>query len=240
MGQLFILILSIFAMITSILIAFFIGFNGATTPAIIERLPILLSPLNVVYYMYIVLFAFFIVYLINAFKNRQTIYMFTWLQLTLFSSSSIFQMAFLYFWHFGYYALGLISFIVQLGILFLLYKRYPLNRTCISLRLPIAFYFSWQLFFLLVLINFFTVYVSWNGFGLSNALWAVIYLTFGTAIALHIRYHYFDRTTPIVMSIGYLGIVLANGFHQLFVTAATLFLIGVMIVGAVFIEKKKK
>ena len=78
---------------------------------------------------------------------------------------------------------------------------------------------------------------EWNGFGLSNPLWAVILLTIGTGIALYIRYHHFDIAYPSVFIWAYLGIALHNGFDELLVTTAALFLCGVLLVGILFIKK---
>lgn len=78
---------------------------------------------------------------------------------------------------------------------------------------------------------------QWSGFGISNALWAVIVMTVGTAIALHLRYHHFDVAYPIVFVWCYIGIAVQNGFDELLVTTAALFLAGVMIVGVFLIKR---
>ena len=75
--------------------------------------------------------------------------------------------------------------------------------------------------------------------GLSDPLWAVIMLTFGTAVALHLRFHYDDILFPIIYIWAFIGIAFKNGFEELLVTTAALFLSGVLVVGIIFIKKQK-
>ncbi len=79
---------------------------------------------------------------------------------------------------------------------------------------------------------------EWNGFGLSNPLWAVILLTIGVVIALHIRYHHFDIVYPSVFIWAFVGIAFHNHLDELLVTTAALFLCGVLVVGILFVKKK--
>ena len=65
---------------------------------------------------------------------------------------------------------------------------------------------------------------EWSGWGLSNPLWTVIYLTIATAIALHFLYHYADIAFSAVFIWAFIGITVKNGADELFVSAAALFL----------------
>ena len=240
MGRIIILLISLIVLSIYSITAFWIGINDITTINSIERLPLLFSPASFVYLFIFVLFASLFFYVWRAFTNRQTVFAITRLQMLLFVIACALQIAFFYVWHHELYMLAFILFALQLLSLFGLHMTYPFYKEYINLRIPIAMWLGWNLFFVFIIISYITVYYGWHGLGLSNALWVVIMLTIGTATALHLRYHHFDRIIPSVFILGYVGIAIANGFDELFVSTAALFLCGVMIVGILFMEKKKK
>lgn len=240
MGRIIILAIITLALIVYSMTALWIGINGMTAINAIERLPLILSPAGFVYLFSFVLYTSLILYVWRAYQNRQTIYAITKLQVSLFVIACGLQIIFFHMWNYEYYTISFILLVLQLLSLFGLYVTYPFYKETISLRIPIAMWLGWNLFFILVIFSYIILYYEWNGFGLSNALWAVIFLTVGAAIALHVRYHYFDRITPAIFIFSYIGITVANGFEELFVSAAALFLSGVMVAGIIFLEKKEK
>ena len=82
--------------------------------------------------------------------------------------------------------------------------------------------------------------LQWSGLGLSFSLWTVIFLTFGTATVMHLKYHYHDKFPAIIFTWSYLGIAVANGFNELLVTTAALFLSGVMIASIYLLKKNRE
>lgn len=240
MGRIIILAMTSLALVAYSMTALWIGINGVTTINAIERLPLIFSPAGFVYLFSFILYAGIIAYVWQAYQHRQTIFMITKLQVFLFVSASVFQIAFFHTWHYEHYIASLILLALQLLSLFGLHLTYPLHRENVILRIPIAMWLGWNLFFAFIIVSYILLYFEWHGMGLSNALWAVILLTAGAAIALHLRYHHFDRITPAIFIFGYIGIIVANGFDELFVSAAALFLCGVMVFGIVFVKKKRR
>lgn len=239
MGRSILLFISLLAMSNYSLTAMWLGINNATTITIIERLPLLFSPSSFVYCFSFILYASLFIYIWQVHTNRQTIFAFSNKQTGLFIGACILQIAFFYEWHNEQFLIAAILFVFHVISLFGLYISYPFNKESIRFRSPIALWLGWSLFFMLVIASYIIMYYEWNDFGLSDGLWTVIMLSFGTAIALHLRYHHFDRLTPGVFIWGYIGIAITNGFEKLFVTTAALFLCGVMAVGIIFIKKKK-
>ena len=238
MGRIIILLIPLIVLSIYSITAFWIGINDMTTINSIARLPLLFSPASFVYLFILVLLASLFFYVWRAFTNRQTIFAITRLQMFLFVMACTLQIAFFYAWHHELYMPAFILFALQLLSLFGLHMTYPFHKEYIHLRIPIAIWLGWNLFFVIIIISYLAVYYGWHGLGLSNALWVVIALTVGTATALHLRYHHFDRITPGVFIFGYVGIAIANGFDQLLVSTAALFLCGVMLVGILLMEKK--
>lgn len=217
--------------------AFLFGLNGHTTINIIERLPLLVTPANYVYYIWFGIFIFLFYWIYSYFKLRRTHQIISILQTVLFLIAVIFQVSSLWGWHHNQLLVSIVLLLFQVLTLFALYLSYPLKKELFKLRMPISVYFGWSTFLLLLNCCYYLVHVQWSGFGLSNALWAVIVMTAGTAIALHLRFHHFDVAFPLVFIWCYLGIAAANGFGELLVTTAALFLVGVMIVGVLFMKK---
>lgn len=237
MRQISIIIIALIVATIFTINAFWLQLQGASTIDIINHLPILFAPANYVYYIWFLVFIFLFLWAKNYLPLRQSDQFITPVQTILFLCTIIFQITSLLNWHSGNLIVSLILLTLQLISVFALYLSYPLKKEMLKLRLPIAIYFSWTTFLFILHICYLLVDYGWRGFGLSNALWAVIIMTIGTAIALHLRFHHFDIAYPIVFIWCYIGIAIANGFGELLVTTAALFLSGVMIVGIFFMKK---
>ncbi|MFJ7737573.1 tryptophan-rich sensory protein [Lysinibacillus sp. NPDC097287] len=217
--------------------SYFIKINGQSSLEISNRFPVMFAPLNVSYVIWIVIFILLGYWLVMNLKNQRTQESLSLKQGILFGSVCILQMLMIIFWHLELFIASLIVTFMLLIYLFMLYNTYPLSNNKLTGRVPLSIYFAWTTFLLLTNLSFTLTSYEWNGFGLSNPLWAVILLTIGTAIALHVRFHHFDIAYPIVFIWAYIGIVLHNGFDELLVTTAALFLCGVLLVGILFIKK---
>lgn len=218
--------------------AYWLQLNGDTTIEIINRLPLLFAPSNYVFIIWIILYVYLIIWVLKNFKSHKLNEAVTPAQTLLFVLMVLFQVAQILSFHFEHFIASLVLLGLQFVTLLVLYLTYPLNKKSIQVRNPIAVYLSWTLFLFILNICYVLVHIQWNGLGLSNALWCVLAMTLGAAIVMHLRYHHYDIASPIVFIWCYVGIVIANGFDELLVTTAGLFLSGVMVVGILFMKKK--
>lgn len=237
MSRLMLVLISVCISCFIIIKAFWIQLNGHSTIEIINRLPILFAPANYVYMIWYIIFFILFLWCFYYFKNRKTLETISNSQTLLFILATIFQVVSLVNFHNEQFISSFIILALLFITLFLLYLTYPMKKEMLKLRIPISIYFSFVSFLFILHICYVLVTIEWQGFGLSNALWAVIFMTLGVAIALHLRYHHQDIIYPIVFVWCYLGIAIENGFSELLVTIAALFLSGVMIVGVLFIRK---
>ncbi len=237
MTRLFIILFSLTITMYFTLQAYLLKFNGKSTIDIINRLPLLFAPANYVYYLWLIVFIFLFLWANKYWSLRNTEKSITNLQTIFISCIMLLQIINLICWHYEYFLQSLILFFIQLLLMFALYLTYPLKNEMLRIRIPVAIYFGWSTYLFILQFCYILVYYGWEGFGLSNALWAVIVMTVGTAIALHLRYHYYDIIFPIIFIWCYIGIVIANGFDELLVSTAALFLSGVMIAGIFFMKK---
>lgn len=239
MGRLLIITIAYITMIAFNTVANIIPLNGHTTSEIYNSYTVLFSPagyVNIIRYFIYMILAYWI-YLL--WKNRHNQYHITYIQTVLFVSSSVFNMLWVYLWHYEYLIWAIVSIILMLLALAGLYFTYPAWHRSWSGRVPISISLAWVSIDTFMNIAFLFTHNHWNFLGLSDPLWAVITLTAGTAIALHVRFHYDDMLFPIVYIWAFIGIAVKNGFEELLVTTASLFLSGVLVVGIIFIKKQK-
>ncbi|WP_134026021.1 hypothetical protein [Lysinibacillus sp. YR326] len=211
--------------------SYFMKINDHSFLEILNRFPVIFAPFNVSYMIWIVVYMLLGYWLVmNLIKTsiKQTV---------LFSSICIMQALAIVIWHHELFIMSIISTFVLVLYLFKLYKTYPPSNNSLTGRMPFSVYLAWITFSLMTNVSFTLTSYQWNGLGLSDPLWAVILLTMGATIALHIRFHYFDIIYPSVFIWSYIGVALHNGFDELLVSTAALFLCGVLLVGILFIKK---
>ena len=211
--------------------SYFMKINGQSSLEISNRFPVIFAPFNVSYMIWIVVYMLLGYWLVVNLKKTSI------KQTVLFSSICIMQALAIVVWHHELFIVSIVSTFILVLYLYKLYRTYPLSNNSLTGRIPFSIYFGWITFSLMTNISFTLTSYQWNGFGLSNPLWAVILLTLGVVIALHIRFHYFDIIYPSVFIWSYIGVALHNGFDELLVTTAALFLCGVLLVGILFIKK---
>ena len=211
--------------------SFFTKLNGQSFLEISNRFSVVFAPVDGSHVIWIVIYLFTGYWLVMNIKKTSM------KQSALFSCINILQALTIYVWHHELFIVSLGITLLLVLYLFMLYNTYPLHDKSLSGRIPFAIYFAWMTFTFITNISFTLTAYGWNGFGLSTPLWAVILLTLGGAIALHIRFHHFDIMYPSVFIWAYIGIALHNGFDELLVTTAALFLCGVLLVGILFIKK---
>lgn len=237
MGRLFVATLSYLASISISIIAFLFQINGHTTLEISTRLPVLLAPAVYAYVIILFINILIIFWLYTYWKKYKTSENITVLQATLFVLVNIFYILTILTWHHYEFISSIITLVLLVTTLAILYFTYPYSDNKLSSRMPISISFGWITFLFMTNANFVLTLNEWNGFGLSYQLWTVVAMTLGTAIAMHVRYHFYDVAFPSVLIWAYVAVAVHNSFDELLVSTAALFLSGVMLVGIFFMKK---
>ncbi|MHA6260268.1 tryptophan-rich sensory protein [Sporosarcina sp. CAU 1771] len=238
------LILITFALIAMIVVngsANIVPLNGYTTLEIANKLPILLMPANYVFLIWFFIYLFLTFWIVGFWKQyhrepsrlikRRT---------ALFFASSLFHIAWIFLWHYGFITWSILAMIGLLITLAALYFSYPKIENRLFQRIPIALFFGWAMILFILNIIYASTFYEWSRFGLSEPLWTVIYLTIATATALHFMYHHRDVVLNLVFMWTFVGIAVKNGFDELFVSSAALFLTVVLLVYLIFMKKEPK
>ena len=229
------IILMTITFIVSIILTFssyFIKINGQSSLEISNRFPVMFAPINISYMIWILIYILLAYWLVMNFQKTSI------KQTVLFSNVCILQALSILFWHYELFIVFICCSVILVLYLFLLYSTYPYTNNTLSGRLPISLYFAWSTFIMMTNASFTLTSYGWHCFRLSNPLCSVILLSISVAIALHIRYHYYDIVYPSVFIWAFIGIALHNHLDELLVTTAALFLCGVLIVGILFVKKK--
>ena len=240
MGRFAIMVIALISVITINALANILPLNNQTTGEISNRLPVLFTPAGYVFSIWSVIYVLLIVWLVGMWKKRQQDEVIYTKRSTLFIISCVLNIAWIYLWHYEKFLFTVIVMIGLLITLVLLYRTFPDSDNSIKSRLPISVYLGWISVATIANISYVLTYYEWNGWGLSDPLWAVIMMTIGTALALHIRYHHFDIAYVFVFIWAFIGIAVRNGLEELLVSTAALFLSAVMLAGIIFMKKSMR
>ena len=237
MGRFALMVVALTSVIVINALANILPLNNQTTGEISNRLPVLFTPAGYVFSIWSVIYVLLIVWLVGMWKKSKQHDAAYSKRSTLFIISCILNIAWIYLWHYEEFLLTVVVMIGFLITLILLYKTYSVSDNLITSRLPISIYLGWISVATIANISYVLTYYEWDGWGLSDPLWAVIMMTIGAALALHIRYHHFDIAYVLVFIWAFVGIAVRNGFEELLVSTAALFLSAVMLAGIIFMKK---
>lgn len=241
MFRLIIMTLSLVAVIIVNATANILPLNGKTTIEIANRLPILFAPANYVFVIWIVIYALLACWLFGfrrseekvgqAMRNSRAL---------LFIFSCLLNISWVLLWHFSYFNWTVVVMGALLLTLLALYFTYPKKNNDFLGRMPIAIYLGWIFVTTITNVSYVLTLHEWSGWGLSDPLWTVLYLTFATAVALHFLYHHADIALNVVFMWAFAGITVKNDIDELFVSAAALFLTAVIGISCLLIRKAKR
>lgn len=231
-------VVSLLAVISINALANMLPLNGQTTGEISNRLPVLFTPAGYVFSIWILIYVLLSIWVIGLWRIRNNGDTLFEKRSLLFIISNMFNISWIFLWHYELFALTVVAMVGLLITLLLLYRTYQVQDNKISSRLPISIYLGWISVATISNLSYVLTVYQWSGWGLSDPLWAVILMTVGTALALHIRFHHFDIAYPFVFIWAFIGIAVRNGFEELLVMTAALFLSAVLFAGILFIKKR--
>ncbi|MDF1497288.1 MAG: tryptophan-rich sensory protein [Patescibacteria group bacterium] len=128
--------------------------------------------------------------------------------------SSIANVSWIFAWHYGVIWLSVLLMLVLLVSLIriadILRKESFTNIEKFCVRLPFSIYFGWITVATIANITVFLVSLNWNGFGLSDQVWAVIILLVGAGIGIWRMMKDRNIAYGLVIVWAYLGILLKH------------------------------
>jgi hypothetical protein len=166
-----------------------IPLNGHNTGQISDSFNVLFVPAGYVFaiwgLIYILLLAFTIYHSLPAQRSNPRLQRVGWLA----ALSSIANGTWIYFWHFGYYALSLVTMLVLLGMLIAIYLRLDIGRATVGaaqrwcVNALFSIYLGWITVATIANVTDVLYYYHWDGFGVSPLAWTLLLLAVGVALA---------------------------------------------------------
>lgn len=195
-----------------------IPLNGKTTGELSNQYPNLFTPAAITFaiwgLIYLLLAIFCAYQLYIAFKEKKDVMYIDALRLE-FMVASIANMSWIFAWHYeriglsvGIMIILLVSLIQCYRSLKIDYKKRSPNGTKYFLFIPISVYLGWISIATIANIAVYLVSIQWNGFGLSEAFWAVSLIVVGILLGFIFMLVHEDIYYALVIDWALLGIFL--------------------------------
>jgi hypothetical protein len=164
--------------------------NNQTSADIANRYPnMLYFPANYAFSIWGVIYAFLLAFTVyQALPSQRTNPIFDRIGY-LFVASGLFNIGWLTAFHYDQFPLSMVLMILLLATLLAIYIRLDIGGAPVSRRekwlvhIPFSLYLGWITAATVTNAGYVLTDAGWNGFGLSNEIWAVIMLTITGAIA---------------------------------------------------------
>jgi hypothetical protein len=199
-------------------LAVLLPINNRTTQQLSDKYPNLFVPAGITFsiwgIIYILLLVFIIYQFVVAFrKSSLERDIFEKIGI-LFFISCIFNVAWIFAWHYEIvwlsliimvlFLISLISICVRLAV-----GRQPVrNSEKILVNIPFSVYLGWITIATIANATAFLVKINWNGFGIDSQVWAAIVITIGVIITLAILFSRNDIFYSLVVIWALVGILL--------------------------------
>lgn len=189
-----------------------IPLNGRNTGQISDSFNVLFVPAGYVFsiwgIIYIGLLAFTIFHSLPAQRSNPGLRRIGWLA----ALSSFANGSWIFFWHFGYYALSLVTMLTLLVTLIAIYLRLDIGRSAVSaaerwsVNALFSVYLGWITVATIANVTDVLYYYGWNGFGVSPLAWTILLLAVGVALAGAMIYTRRDAAYLLVLVWAFAGI----------------------------------
>ena len=162
-------------------------FNNLTAPEIADSFDVYFVPAGYVFsiwsVIYLGLIAYAVFQLLPAQRENPRLGQTGWW----FVLSCAANSAWLFLWHYGYFALSVIAMLTLLISLIIIYLRLGVGQQAVPsgerwlVQLPFSIYLGWVTVATIANVTAFLDSIDWNGFGLSPEIWTFIMLVVAIA-----------------------------------------------------------
>ncbi len=133
--------------------------------------------------------------------------------------SCVANMAWIFAWHYRLVGLSVLIMLALLAVLLVIYLRLQSSRgglnaagrgraEKLAVELPFSVYLGWITVATIANITALLVSWGWNGFGLPEAVWAIVMILVAAAIGIFVTYTQADPWYGLVLAWAFTGIVI--------------------------------
>lgn len=202
--------------------------NGIDTGSVSDSYPNLFAPAGITFAIWGVIYlllAAYTVFQLGLFKKNRSISEALMNKVgVVFSISSIANAAWIFSWHYRILALSMVLMLIILVCLAIIVSAIRKEKLSTKekafVKLPFSIYFGWITVATIANLTTLLVSVGWNGFGLSQTVWAVAIIAIGAVIGMITILRNKDYAYGLVILWAYAGIVIkhvsAAGFNGMY------------------------
>ncbi len=184
-------IIAVVAVIVMNILSSALPLNGRSVESISDALPSYFTPAGYTFaiwgLIYSALLGFGIYQALPAQRERPFLAKIGWL----FALSTVFNIAWLFSWHYGVYLLSILFMVGLLVTLIAIYLRLNIGRRDASLTMadkllyqaPFSLYLGWITVATIANIASVTNYWGWNGLGIAQPIWSAIMMSVAVVVA---------------------------------------------------------
>jgi benzodiazapine receptor len=220
--------------------------NGLTTGEISDRFQVYFVPAGYVFsiwgLIYLALTAYAVYQALPAQRENARLGRIGYL----FVLSCLANVTWLFLWHYEQFAWTMVAMIGLLLSLIAIYLRLGIGRTQVPpaerwlVHVPFSIYLGWITVATVANVTSLLDHVNWGGWGIQPAVWAVLMLVVGAAIASAVGLTRGDVAYMLVIVWAFVGIAVKHAATPLVATAAwaTTGIVAVMLVASVLIRRR--
>ncbi|HEU4745481.1 MAG TPA: hypothetical protein VFS61_09605, partial [Anaerolineales bacterium] len=219
-------LLSVILALTVNILASALPLNGQSTGEISDRFQVYFVPAGYVFSIWGIIFLGWIAFTVFQFQPSQKESPRLRRLGYLFALSNLANAAWLFCWHYNLFGLSVLVMLALLGLLIASYLRLNVNRSPVSpveywsVDVLFSVYLGWITVATVANITDWLYFVGWDGFGISDPVWAVIMLGVASLLGLGMAITRRDVGYLAVLIWAFIGIALKQTSVPMVVTSA--------------------
>jgi len=225
-----------------------LALNGRTTAEVSDHYFTLVTPAGYVFsiwgVIYVLLLAFVVFQALPSQREKPFLRQIS----VLFILSSVFNVVWLFLWHYDRIVLSVALMFALLATLIAVYLRLGIGKTMVTLKervfvhLPFSVYLGWITVASIANVASALVAVGWDGFGLASDVWAVLVIAVALLITLGVIATRRDVAYSLVLVWALVGIAVNQSAYQNVVLASLIGAVTIVValVAVLAVSKLKK
>jgi benzodiazapine receptor len=204
-----------------------LALNGRTTAEVSDMYFTLVTPAGYVFSIWGVIYTLLLVFVVFQALPSQREKPFLKQISGLFVLGSVFNVVWLFLWHYDQIVLSVVLMFALLATLIAVYLRLGIGKTSVTVKeramvhLPFSVYLGWITVASIANVASALVSVGWNGFGLADETWAVLVIAVALLITLAVIATRKDVAYSLVLIWALVGIAVNQSAYQNIVLAAS-------------------
>ena len=200
--------------------------GGVTSADVSNMYPTLITPAGFTFAIWGVIYVLLLLFTVYQLlpKNRDKPFL---QQIgVLFALSSVFNISWLFLWHYDYIAYSLVLMLALLASLILIYLRLGIGKTAVSLKemtfvhLPFSVYLGWISIATIANVSVALTAAGWDGWGIEPSTWAVAIICVALLLSLAVLVTRKDIAYTLVVVWALLGIMTSQSEQESIVLAS--------------------